>query len=151
MDYTFINIILGFYSSFNRIGFNLYRQNTVLNDFVNFLKARGRFRDIEFIDNSVHATPRIPDFPSLVFYIEETRSEQQYILEIHGNESTLMNREIQEFFQINQLNLQKIKNKLFLTSEENESLTIEVEGIGPPFESLHDQIIVLLSSKNSCY
>jgi DNA-binding MarR family transcriptional regulator len=126
----------------------LYRQNTVLNDFVNFLKARGRFRDIEFIDNSVHATPRIPDFPSLVFYIEETRSEQQYILEIHGNESTLMNREIQEFFQINQLNLQKIKNKLFLTSEENESLTIEVEGIGPPFESLHDQIIVLLSSKN---
>lgn len=144
----FFSIILIFYSSFNRIGFNLYRQNTVLNDFVNFLKARGRFRDIEFIENSVHAIPRIPDFPSLVFYIEETRTEQQYILEIHGNESTLMNREIQEFFQLNQLNLQKIKNKLFLTTENNEALTIEVEGMGTPFESLYDQINELLNSKN---
>ncbi len=126
----------------------MYRQNAVLNDFVNFLKARGRFREIEFIDNTVHATPRIPDFPSLVFYIEETRSEQQYVLEIHGTESTLMNREIQEFFQINQLNLHKIKNKFFLTTKKNESLTIEVEGIGPPYESFHKQIIDLLDSRN---
>ena len=51
----------------------MFRQNAVLNDFVNFLKARGRFREIEFIDNSVHATPRIPDFPSIIFYIEETK------------------------------------------------------------------------------
>ena len=76
---------------------------------MNFLKARGRFREIEFIDNSVHATPRIPDLPSLVFYIEESHSEQQYILEIHGSESSVMNREIQEFFKLNKLDIIKIK------------------------------------------
>jgi hypothetical protein len=122
----------------------LYRQNTVLNDFVNFLKARGRFREIEFIENSVHATPRIPDFPSLIFYIEETQSEQLYTLEIHGNESTVMNREIQEFFQLNQLELRIIKIKDYLETREGELLTIEIEGIGSSFETLEDQISNLI-------
>ncbi|MFX0174183.1 MAG: hypothetical protein ACFE9L_20065, partial [Candidatus Hodarchaeota archaeon] len=122
----------------------MYRQNTVLNDFINFLKARGRFREIEFIDNSVHATPRIPDFPSLIFYIEETQSEQLYILEIHGNESTVMNREIQEFFQLNQLELKIIKIKDYLETREGELLTIEIEGIGSSFETLEDQISNLI-------
>ena len=93
----------------------MLKQNLVLNDFVNFLKARGRFREIEFIENAVHATPRIPGFPSLIFYIEETRSDpkkQDYVLEIHGNESSVMNREIQEFFNLNKLNIQKIINSL---------------------------------------
>ncbi|UCE12816.1 MAG: hypothetical protein JSV04_11555 [Candidatus Heimdallarchaeota archaeon] len=126
----------------------MYRQNAVLNDFVNFLKARGRFRDIEFIDNSVHATPRIPDFPSLVFYIEEGRAEQHYTLEIHGNESTVMNREIQEFFQLNKLGLMKIKVKYFISSDITDSLIVEVEGIGTPFEILTDQILSLLETKH---
>ena len=126
----------------------MYRQNAVLNDFVNFLKARGRFRDIEFIDNSVHATPRIPDFPSLIFYIEEARAEQHYTLEIHGNESTVMNREIQEFFQLNQLGLMKIKVKYFISSEITDSLIIEVEGIGSPFEILTNQILSLLETQH---
>ena len=79
----------------------MFRQNAVLNDFVNFLKARGRFRDIEFIENSVHATPRIPGFPMIIFYIEETQADPKdlhYVLEIHGAESSVMNREIREFF-----------------------------------------------------
>jgi len=122
----------------------LYRQNTVLNDFVNFLKARGRFREIEFIDNSVHATPRIPDFPSLIFYIEEAHSEQQYTLEIHGSESTVMNREIQEFFQLNRLGLKKIKIKDYLETGKGELLTLEIEGIGSSFERLDDQIANLI-------
>ena len=126
----------------------MYRQNTVLNDFVNFLKARGRFRDIEFIENSVHATPRIPDFPSLVFYIEENRSEQDYTLEIHGDESTVMNREIQEFFNLNQLSLRKIRVKYSFTTTAGEPLIIEAEGIGSPFETLTDQIISLLDSQD---
>ncbi|MFX1516849.1 MAG: hypothetical protein ACFFC6_11090 [Promethearchaeota archaeon] len=125
----------------------MYRQNTVLNDFVNFLKARGRFREIEFIDNSVHATPRIPDFPSLVFYIEENRSEQDYTLEIHGDESSVMNREIQEFFNLNQLSLRKIRVKYSFTTKEGDSLIIEAEGIGSPFDTLTDQIITLLDSQ----
>ncbi|MFX0185619.1 MAG: hypothetical protein ACFE95_21250, partial [Candidatus Hodarchaeota archaeon] len=122
----------------------MYRQNTVLNDFVNFLKARGRFREIEFIDNSVHATPRIPDFPSLIFYIEEAHSEQQYTLEIHGSESTVMNREIQEFFQLNRLGLKKIRIKDYLETGKGELLTIEIEGIGSSFEILEDQITNLV-------
>jgi DNA-binding MarR family transcriptional regulator len=126
----------------------VYRQNTVLNDFVNFLKARGRFRDIEFIDNSVHATPRIPDFPSLVFYIEENRSEQDYTLEIHGDESTVMNREIREFFNLNQLSLRKIRVKYSFTTKAGEPLIIEVEGIGSPFETLTDHIITLLDNQD---
>ncbi|UCG03564.1 MAG: hypothetical protein JSW11_06155 [Candidatus Heimdallarchaeota archaeon] len=125
----------------------MYRQNTVLNDFVNFLKARGRFREIEFIDNSVHATPRIPDFPSLVFYIEENRSEQDYTLEIHGDESTVMNREIQEFFNLNQLSLRKIRVKYFLTTKAADSLIIEAEGIGSPFDTLTGQILTLIDNQ----
>ncbi|MFX0149789.1 MAG: hypothetical protein ACFFAJ_03315 [Candidatus Hodarchaeota archaeon] len=124
----------------------MYRQNTVLNDFVNFLKARGRFREIEFIDNSVHATPRIPDFPSLIFYIEETQSEQLYTLEIHGNESTVMNREILEFFHLNQLELSIIRIKDYLETINGELLTIEIEGIGSPFETLEDQISNLIET-----
>ncbi|MFX0050950.1 MAG: hypothetical protein ACFE8U_06605 [Candidatus Hermodarchaeota archaeon] len=124
----------------------MYRQNTVLNDFVNFLKARGRFREIEFIDNSVHATPRIPDFPSLIFYIEETQSEQLYTLEIHGNESTVMNREILEFFHLNQLELSIIRIKDYLETINGELLTIEIEGIGSPFETLEDQISKLIET-----
>lgn len=126
----------------------MYRQNAVLNDFVNFLKARGRFRDIEFIDNTVHATPRIPDFPSLIFYIEEDKTEQHYTLEIHGNESTVMNREIREFFQLNQLGLMKIKVRYFISSEITDSLIVEVEGIGSPFELLTDQILSLLKTQH---
>ncbi|MHA2243469.1 MAG: hypothetical protein ACXADY_00720 [Candidatus Hodarchaeales archaeon] len=124
----------------------MFRQNTVLNDFVNFLKARGRFRDIEFINNSVHATPRIPDFPSLVFYIEENRSEQHYTLEIHGHESIVMNREIQEFFQLNQLGLKKIKVKYYLNIEDSDSLIVEAEGIGLPFETMTDHITTLFTT-----
>lgn len=126
----------------------MYRQNTVLNDFVNFLKARGRFREIEFIDNSVHATPRIPDFPSLVFYIEENRLEQDYTLEIHGAESTVMNREIGEFFNLNQLSLRKIRVKYSLTTETGDSLIVEAEGIGSPFDTLTHQIITLLDNRD---
>jgi len=126
----------------------VYRQNTVLNDFVNFLKARGRFREIEFIDNSVHATPRIPDFPSLVFYIEENRSEQDYTLEIHGDESAVMNREILEFFNLNQLSLRKIRVKYSFTTKKGDSLIIEAEGIGSPFDILTHQIINLLDNQD---
>lgn len=115
---------------------------------MNFLKARGRFREIEFIENSVHATPRIPDFPTLVFYIEENRQEQHYILEIHGNESTVMNREIQEFFQLNQLGLKKIKVKHYLKTEAGESLIVETEGIGPPFETLINHVITLFETQH---
>ncbi|MHA2154460.1 MAG: hypothetical protein ACXABU_03910 [Candidatus Hodarchaeales archaeon] len=121
----------------------MFRQNAVLNDFVNFLKARGRFREIEFIDNSVHATPRIPDFPSIIFYIEETRSEpkqQQYVLEIHGDESSVMNREIREFFSLNKLNVQKIRSKYLLKTESEEGITCEVAGIGPSFDSFAEKI-----------
>jgi DNA-binding MarR family transcriptional regulator len=125
----------------------LYRQNIILNDFVNFLKARGRFREIEFIENSVHATPRIPDLPSLVFYIEETRSEQHYTLEIHGDESAVMNREIQDFFKLNQLDLINIKIKYDLLTELEEDLIINIEGIGDPFTNIVDQIITLLRAK----
>ena len=128
--------------------FCVYRQNTVLNDFVNFIKARGRFREIEFIDNSVHATPRIPDFPSLVFYIEENRSEQDYTLEIHGDESAVMNREILEFFNLNQLSLRKIRVKYSFTTKEGDSLIVETEGIGTPFDTLTDQILTLLDSQD---
>ncbi|UCG90100.1 MAG: hypothetical protein JSU57_06490 [Candidatus Heimdallarchaeota archaeon] len=126
----------------------MFRQNTVLNDFVNFLKARGRFREIEFIDNSVHATPRIPDFPSLVFYIEENRQEQHYTLEIHGNESTVMNREIQEFFQLNQLGLKKVKGKYYLTTKTGDSLVVEAEGIGPPFETMTHHLTTLFDTQH---
>jgi len=123
----------------------LYRQNAILNDFVNFLKARGRFRDIEFIENSVQATPRIPDLPSLVFYIEESRSEQQYILEIHGNESAVMNREIEEFFNLNQLSCKKIRIKQFITSDSKEPLLVEIEGSGEIFDTLSSDVNDLLA------
>ena len=129
----------------------MFRQNAILNDFVNFLKARGRFRDIEFIDNSVHATPRIPDFPSLVFYIEETRSEpkqQNYILEIHGNESNVMNREVREFFNLHELIVQRTKVKYHLRTETDEELSSEVEGIGSSFESFMDQMHDLMDQNN---
>jgi DNA-binding MarR family transcriptional regulator len=121
----------------------LFRQNTILNDFVNFLKARGRFRDIEFIDNTVHATPRIPDLPTLVFYIEENRLEHLYTLEIHGNESTVMNREIQEFFELSKLGLKKVKSKFYLTTVDGDSLIVEAEGIGLPFETMIEQMTTL--------
>lgn len=126
----------------------MFRQNTVLNDFVNFLKARGRFRDIEFIDNSVHATPRIPDFPTLVFYIEENRLEHHYTLEIHGNESTVMNREIREFFKLNQLGLKKVKVKFYLTTVEGESLIVEAEGIDLPFETMINHMTTLFDAQH---
>ncbi|PWI49634.1 hypothetical protein CEE45_00450 [Candidatus Heimdallarchaeota archaeon B3_Heim] len=127
----------------------MFRQNAVLNDFVNFLKARGRFRDIEFIDNSVHATPRIPDFPSIIFYIEETRSEpkqQLYVLEIHGNESSVMNREIREFFSLNKLNVQKIRSKFHLKTDTEDGIICEVTGIGSSFDSFSDQMQELFST-----
>ena len=111
------------------------------------MKARGRFRDIEFIDNSVHATPRIPGFPTLVFYIEENRTEQHYTLEIHGDESTVMNREIQEFFHLNQLHLKKIRVKFYITTESDDSLIVEAEGIGSPFKTLTDHITTLFDSQ----
>ncbi len=114
---------------------------------MNFLKARGRFREIEFIDNSVHATPRIPDFPTLVFYIEENRQEQHYTLEIHGNESSVMNREIREFFHLNQLGLKKIKGKYYLTTEAGDSLIVEAEGIGPPFETMINHLVNLFDTQ----
>ena len=129
----------------------MLKQNLVLNDFVNFLKARGRFREIEFIENAVHATPRIPGFPSLIFYIEETRSDpkkQDYVLEIHGNESSVMNREIQEFFNLNKLNIQKIRVKYYLKTESDEELTVEIEGISSPFEVLTDRILAMIDSNN---
>ncbi len=124
----------------------MYRQDTLLNDFVNFLKARGRFREIEFIENSVHATPRIPDMPRLVFYIEEIRSEQHYTLEIHGNESIVMNREVQDFFNLNQLDLIRIKAKFTLEAE-GENPVVEVEGIGSHYEELIEHITSLFSAK----
>ncbi|MFX0084544.1 MAG: hypothetical protein ACFFAU_02625 [Candidatus Hodarchaeota archaeon] len=126
----------------------MFRQNTILNDFVNFLKARGRFREIEFIENSVHATPRIPDMPNLVFYIEETRSEQHYTLEIHGDESPVMNREIQDFFNLNQLELIRIKVKYTLETLQEEVLVVETEGIGNPFDELIENINTLLAARN---
>lgn len=124
----------------------MYRQDTLLKDFVNFLKARGRFREIEFIENSVHATPRIPDMPRLVFYIEETHSEQHYTLEIHGNESIVMNREVQDFFNLNQLDLIRIKAKFTLEAEE-ENHVVVVEGIGSHYEELIEHITSLFSAK----
>ena len=127
--------------------FNLYRQNTVLNDFINFLKARGRFKDIEFIDNSVQAIPRIPDFPKLIFYIEESRTDQQYILEIHGNESAVMNKEIQEFFNLNQLGLKQIKI-IYSISNQKYPLAIQIEGINRAFDELNDSILSLLEKEN---
>ncbi len=126
----------------------MFRQNSVLNDFVNFLKARGRFREIEFIDNSVHATPRIPDFPSIIFYIEETRTEPkllQYVLEIHGNESSVMNREIREFFSLNKLNTQKVRSKFHLITETNEEIICEVTGMGSSFDSFLEKIEALFN------
>ncbi|MHA1972193.1 MAG: hypothetical protein ACTSW1_04320 [Candidatus Hodarchaeales archaeon] len=123
----------------------MYRQNTVLNDFINFLKARGRFREIEFIDNSVQAIPRIPDFPKLVFYIEETRTSQKYILEINGTESSVMNREIKEFFSLNNLGLHQIRLKYELVKE-GSNLILQIEGIGPSFDFLNDQVLDLIES-----
>ncbi|MFW9904084.1 MAG: hypothetical protein ACFFFH_07125, partial [Candidatus Thorarchaeota archaeon] len=82
------------------------------------------------------------------FYIEENRSEQDYTLEIHGDESTVMNREIQEFFNLNQLSLRKIRVKYSFTTKVGEPLIIEAEGIGSPFDILTDQIITLLNNQN---
>ena len=121
----------------------LFRQNTVLNDFVNFLKARGRFRDIEFIENSVHATPRIPGFPMIIFYIEETQGDPKdlhYVLEIHGTESSVMNREIREFFSLNKLSERKIRAKFHLKANSGEELTVEIEGIGSSFEEFAEKL-----------
>ncbi len=125
----------------------MYRQNIVLNDFINFLKARGRFKDIEFIDNSVQAIPRIPDFPKLIFYVEESRTNQQYVLEIHGNESAVMNREIQEFFSLNRLGLKQIKI-IYSISNQKYPLAIQIEGINSAFNELNDSILSLLDREN---
>ena len=126
----------------------MYRQNAVLNDFINFLKARGRFRSIEFVENTVQATPRIPDLPSLIFYIEQSGAEQYYTLEITGNESAVMNREIVEFFAGHANILIDTKTKLFLTSPEGETLTIELTGIGTPFDTLNQEILDLLGTQH---
>ena len=127
----------------------MFRQNVVLNDFVNFLKARGRFRDIEFIENSVHATPRIPGFPMIIFYIEETQADPKdlhYVLEIHGSESSVMNREIREFFSLNKLNENKIRAKFHLKSNSGEVLTTEVEGIGRSLEDFIENLKEMISA-----
>ncbi len=127
----------------------LFRQNAVLNDFVNFLKARGRFRDIEFIENSVHATPRIPGFPMIIFYIEETQADPKglhYVLEIHGTESSVMNREIREFFSLNKLSERKIRAKFHLKANSGEELTVEIEGIGSSFEEFAEKLEDMVSS-----
>ncbi|MFW9778783.1 MAG: hypothetical protein ACFFE8_08015 [Candidatus Heimdallarchaeota archaeon] len=126
----------------------MYRQNAVLNDFINFLKARGRFRSIEFVENTVQAIPRIPDLPSLIFYIEQSGAEQYYTLEITGNESAVMNREIREFFAGHANVLIDTKTKYFLTSGAGETFTIELTGIGPPFEKLDAEILDLISAQN---
>lgn len=126
----------------------MYRQNAVLNDFVNFLKARGRFRSIEFVENTIQATPRIPDFPSLIFYIEQSGGEQYYTLEITGNESVVMNREIKEFFAGHANVLIDTKIKLFLTTQAEETLTIEFTGIGSPFDTLNQEILDLLRAQH---
>ncbi len=127
----------------------MFRQNAVLNDFVNFLKARGRFRDIEFIENSVHATPRIPGFPMIIFYIEETQPDPKnlhYVLEIHGSESSVMNREIREFFSLNKLSEYKIRVKFHLKSNSGEVLTLETEGIGSTFENFTEKLEHMISA-----
>ncbi|MCK4847921.1 MAG: hypothetical protein KAT16_02740 [Candidatus Heimdallarchaeota archaeon] len=127
----------------------MFRQNTVLNDFVNFLKARGRFRDIEFIENSVHATPRIPGFPTIIFYIEETQADPKdlhYILEIHGTESSVMNREIREFFGLNELRELKIRVKFHLKANFGEDLTVEIEGTGTSLEKFTEKLEDLIST-----
>jgi len=127
----------------------LFRQNAVLNDFVNFLKARGRFRDIEFIDNSVHATPRIPGFPMIIFYIEETQGDPKdlhYVLEIHGTESSVMNREIREFFSLNKLSERKIRAKFHLKAISGEKLTVEIEGIGSSFAEFSEKLEDMVST-----
>ncbi len=127
----------------------MFRQNAVLNDFVNFLKARGRFRDIEFIENSVHATPRIPGFPMIIFYIEETQADPKdlhYVLEIHGSESNVMNREIREFFGLNKLREYKIRAKFHLKSNSEELFTVEIEGIGTSFEDFTEKLEDMIST-----
>jgi hypothetical protein len=127
----------------------MFRQNAVLNDFVNFLKARGRFRDIEFIDNSVHATPRIPGFPMIIFYIEEAHTDPKvlhYVLEIHGTESSVMNREIREFFKLNKLSELKIRAKSHLKGSTGEGFTVEIEGIGSSFEDFTDKLEEVISA-----
>ena len=127
----------------------MFRQNAVLNDFVNFLKARGRFRDIEFIENSVHATPRIPGFPMIIFYIEETQADPKdlnYVLEIHGSESSVMNREIREFFRLNKLNEHKVRAKFHLKTDSGEVLTVEIEGIGTTFEDFVEKLETMIST-----
>jgi len=127
----------------------LFRQNAVLNDFVNFLKARGRFRDIEFIDNSVHATPRIPGFPMIIFYIEESQGvpkDLHYVLEIHGTESSVMNREIREFFSLNKLSERKIRAKFHLKAISGEKLTVEIEGIGSSFAEFSEKLEDMVST-----
>ncbi|MHA1206686.1 MAG: hypothetical protein ACTSSO_03845 [Candidatus Hodarchaeales archaeon] len=127
----------------------MFRQNAVLNDFVNFLKARGRFRDIEFIDNSVHATPRIPGFPMIIFYIEETQGDPKdlhYVLEIHGTESSVMNREIREFFSLNKLSERKIRAKFHLKAISGEKLTVEIEGIGSSFAEFSEKLEDMVST-----
>ncbi|MFW9856085.1 MAG: hypothetical protein ACFFFG_13605 [Candidatus Thorarchaeota archaeon] len=126
----------------------MYRQNAVLNDFINFLKARGRFRSIEFVENTVQAIPRIPDLPSLIFYIEQSGAEQYYTLEITGNESAVMNREIREFFAGHANVLIDTKTKYFLTSDAGETFTVELTGIGPPFEKLNEEILDLINTQN---
>ncbi|MHA1236936.1 MAG: hypothetical protein ACTSQ9_04670 [Candidatus Hodarchaeales archaeon] len=127
----------------------MFRQNAVLNDFVNFLKARGRFRDIEFIDNSVHATPRIPGFPMIIFYIEESQGvpkDLHYVLEIHGTESSVMNREIREFFSLNKLSERKIRAKFHLKAISGEKLTVEIEGIGSSFAEFSEKLEDMVST-----
>ncbi|MHA1331325.1 MAG: hypothetical protein ACTSR2_09625, partial [Candidatus Hodarchaeales archaeon] len=83
--------------------------------------------------------------PKLVFYIEETRTSQKYILEINGTESSVMNREIKEFFSLNNLGLHQIRLKYELTKEESE-LILQIEGIGPSFDYLNEQVLDLIES-----
>jgi len=127
----------------------MFRQNAVLNDFVNFLKARGRFREIEFIDNSVHATPRIPGFPMIIFYIEESQADPKdlnYILEIHGTESSVMSREIREFFNLNKLSEIKIRARFNIEANSEEDLKVEIEGIGSSFEDFTEKLENMIST-----
>lgn len=126
----------------------MYRQNILLNDFINFLKARGRFGDIEFIDNKVKAIPTLPDHPTLVFYQDEDKAKKtiRFTLEVKGPESDFLDREIREFFRLNKLHLFAQRLIMGLIQEKSK-LSMSISGSGELYDTMMSDILSLVNAR----
>lgn len=113
--------------------------NSLVNRFANFLRLRGRFRDISFNEEDritqVIASPLFPQMPELKASIQE--GSTSISVEINGDEPEYLQEESTNFFDSANMGLQ-LMEKIFGLEQ---GIEVTIKGTGEFYEKVCDNVV----------